>query len=154
MDLSVTLDDGTTLPLADLDWALLKPCGCAEAICLAVIDDEEVLPTAQMAFAELEPVKRKRESMIANGYTVKLVRGPEASRLFSTKCEHESVFRAVVTSTRDDGTTWTNTYGPYASRNTAKGVATLKNRHGYHWDTPVKREIKIQRATITWEDLP
>ena len=154
MDLTVTLDDGFTYSLDVCDWALLRPCGCAEAITMAVVNEQEVLPTAPMAFASLEPVKRKRESMTANGYTVKLMKRHDAATLFSKKCTHGSIFRAVVTSTREDGTTWTSTYGPYASRNTAKGVATLKNGRHYYWNAAVKREVKIQRATVTWEDLP
>jgi len=156
MDLTVTLDDGTTLPLAECDWALLRPCGCAEAISLAVVDDDEVLATAQMAFAGFEPTARKRESMIGNGYTVKLMRRHEASDLFLAKCVHESIFRSVVTCTGPDGSSWTNVYGPYRTRNTARGVATLKNRSRNRWgiEDPVKRETVIQRATVSWEDLP
>lgn len=153
MDLTVTLDDGATLPLSACDWALLKPCGCATAITLAVVADGEVLASPQAAFASLEPLKRKRDMLTANGYTIKLMRRHEASALFLTKCTHAEAFRAVVTYTRENGSQYTNTYGPYATRNTARGVATLKTRYYRRWDT-TKCEIKIQRATITWQDMP
>lgn len=150
LDLTATLD-GVQHKLEDLDWALIRPCGCAEAICLAVLGEDEVLASEQAAFVSFEPVKRKRESMIAHGYTIKLMKRPAASNLFLTKCTHESVYRARITYTRPDSSSWTNTYGPYRTLNTARGVATQKA--GRYW--PVgEREVKIQRATITWEDMP
>lgn len=98
LDLTVTLD-GVQHKLEDLDWALLKPCGCTEAITLAVCWDE-VLANAAAAWRSFEPHKRDRERLIKRGYTVKLMPRQDAAALFyrsAPKCTHYLKGRKVDT---------------------------------------------------------
>jgi hypothetical protein len=151
---TVDLGDGP-VSLEDHDWALLKPCGCAVAITLSVVSEEEVLATAEMAFAALEPHKRMRERLTRYGYTVRLLPRKQASALFLAKCTHELIYRAVITHKRENGPSWTNTYGPYRTLNTARGVATQKTRSRWRWgnEPDPTTTVAIQQGIVTWGDM-
>lgn len=89
MNFTVTLDDGRVLPLAECDWALIRPCGCPEAIMHATgwdtIADESV---AWKQLYDLGP-ERERETLRRAGWTVKLMPIDEAVAAFMTRCTHQ-----------------------------------------------------------------
>jgi hypothetical protein len=77
-ELKVTLDDGTTAPLAKCDWVFREPCGCPRGVMMAVIGST-VLHDEDTAFLDFfrEGDKRKAVALVkrerARGVTAELV---------------------------------------------------------------------------------
>ena len=81
--------DGEAVPLADCDWVLWAPCGCAPGVLVA-----REAATEDAAWREFYPKKRDRDRMQRDGYRMELVTHArwreEISELMRTPCPHET----------------------------------------------------------------
>lgn len=93
MNFTVTLDDGRSFPLTECDWALLRPCGCPEAIMHATGAWGDVIGDESGAWKQLYDLgpERERETLRRVGWTVKLMPIDEAVAAFMAKCPHREV---------------------------------------------------------------
>lgn len=49
-------------------WVLVMPCGCIDGVCLAVLGDEILAPTAEAAWVKFTPLRRNRERERREGW--------------------------------------------------------------------------------------
>lgn len=67
------LDDGQVLPLADCDWIMWAPCGCACGVTVAEFRDGEALTTAEAVWKDWYPNARERLKRREQGFTLTLI---------------------------------------------------------------------------------
>lgn len=80
--------DGVPTPAADCDWQILAPCGCV--VGLSVIERMGgALVTEDQALRAFEPMARKRQRMVKDGYAARLGLRSEGVRMFRLPCPHE-----------------------------------------------------------------
>lgn len=87
MKLMVELD-GVTVPLADCDYVLWKPCGCPRGVSVARLD----VVTEDDAWKSFFPTKRERERVQRQGHRMELMTHTrylaEVYELMRAKCPH------------------------------------------------------------------
>lgn len=99
-ELTVTLDDGTTAPLAKCDWVFYKPCGCPRGV-MDAVSVEWILHNEGLAFYAFfddGSGKRKTEALvrreIKRGVTAELMTHQryvaEISPAMRSACPHMS----------------------------------------------------------------